>query len=225
MKFTTIIAFVFFTFMLYSSGYTQDTLRKPLGNKNEIGLDVTQFVKQILNFNGSESNSSNLYLLSYKRLLLKKNAIRFGIGGYSETVKDTGGFNSMKNYSDQSTYLDMRLGFERQNRIGTRFLFYYGLDMLYGYKYSISHNMSTPAGTPDIKAKTNQLGGGAVIGICYTIYSRISISTESSVSYLFSKKETNIIYPNAVANNSMALREESTTRINSPLFINLLIKF
>lgn len=190
--------------------------------KNEVGIDVTWFIKNLVNF-GSNTGYSNNYIISYKRLLTKNHALRFGIGGNSLNRNQT---NSQTNMQDQlkikSYSFSARLGYEFRNPFGKRWLFYYGGDLLTGYSYTQQNNVhtSTSIFKSEVKSKTFTWGIGPVIGFEFALNSRLSLSTEGSLYFMHSHKKDN--YSATNASPMKTINKSSFVTIHTPLslFIN-----
>lgn len=223
MKNTMIFALIILS--SFSNLFSQDSIVNNKNYKNEIGMDMNTFVRQVLNFGSQTYVSPNTYLITYKRLIKEKNSIRFGLGGNYETQKDTGGYNSNTNQTYKNEYFNARIGFEQQNNLGKYFIYYYGLDVLGGCNYNLSHNFTTSSGTPDVISKTFSIGIGPLLGLKFKITQRIYISTESNIYYLYSKQVRDYKYKNSPDKNKKELHEDGTIKLSPPLYINLAIDF
>ncbi|PKP18682.1 MAG: hypothetical protein CVU05_13075, partial [Bacteroidetes bacterium HGW-Bacteroidetes-21] len=127
--------------------------------------------------------------------------------------------------TDKTQYFDFRLGYERHEDLGKYFQFYYGIDMLTGYNYTVSHNMSTSQGTPDAISKTIEGGGGPIFGVKFKINPRISIFTETSLYYTYSKRVIDYKFPDSPENNIKELHEAGSINLTTPFFVCLNIAF
>jgi len=225
MKHATLLL-TFFSVLSVALGQNEAINQSEL--KNEVGIDATGFIKNILTFGNSQYGSGGYspgnYLLSYKRISHNQ-AIRIGLGGSYSLRTDTGGYNSTTNITDKGKRLDLRLGYEFRNGFGKRWLFYYGVDMLGGYTYGVSHSLSTSEGTPDAQSKIYRIGGGPMMGLEFFLNSRLSLSTEGSIYYVYSKEKMDYIFKDNPSANVNALYVRESVNIGYPLIIFIKYKF
>jgi len=191
--------------------------------KNEIGIDATSFIKNILDFSQNGNYYVNTYLVSYKRFF-NKTAFRFGLGVNYSTKQDTGGYNSNSNYKNENFSINTRYGVEFRQDFWGKWSFYYGADFIFGYSQSISHNFSSSNGTPDTKRKGFDIGGGPILGLEFYINKKLSLSTEGSLYYIYSKTDTKYEYENPEF-NKQALSETNNMNISVPISIFVKYKF
>ncbi len=204
-----------------------DTTQIDENYRNEIGMDATWFIKNIIDFGGNSyyTGYSDNSSIRYKRYVSHNKAIRFALGGTYSTRQDTGGYNSNTNYTDKAHKFNALIGFELRNRFSNKWLFYYGIDFLTGYYYSVSHNMGTSYGRPDVISNTVLFGGGPVIGFELILNDRLSLSTESSAYFTDSKQDKEYKYEDAPEHNRQSLHRYSGIGINLPLSVFVKYRF
>lgn len=191
--------------------------------KNEVGIDATYFIKNIFDFSEYGNYYDNTYLVNYKRFF-NKTVFRFGLGVNYSTKQDTGGYNSNTDYNNESFSINTRYGIELRQNFWKKWSFYYGADFIFGYSQSISHNFSSSNGTPDTKRKNFNLGGGPIMGFEFYINQRLSLSTEGSLYYIYSKTDTKYEYENPEF-NKQALSVTDNINISVPVSIFIKYKF
>ena len=225
-NFVIVIAFI--AFSVSSVAQNTDTTKQDL--KNEIGIDATYFIKNILNFGGGGfypayySYYSDNYFISYKRVF-KDKAIRFAMGGVFNIDEDIDGGSSVNNYIDKGYKISTRLGFEFRNYFSKRWMFYYGADLLGEYSYGNYYNTGPTYFQPDEISKTVVYGGGPVLGFEFRLNSRLSLSTESSAYYIYSSVDRERKYRDTPEYNSHTIRNNSSIRLAYPLSIFLKYRF
>lgn len=195
--------------------------------KNEIGIDATWFVKNILNFGGTSGYSNN-YLIQYKRFLKKNQAIRFGVGGRilkrDETMDQTAMQDQIK-YNNY--YFNARLGFEFRNTFGKRWLFYYGADLLAWYRYSSQKAIHTATSVYETEniSKSVSWGLGPVIGFEFALNSRLSLSTEGSLYFMHTHQNEKYLNKNTPQSNLENTSKNSYMSIQVPLSLYINYRF
>ena len=206
--------------------FTNGTNLFTQGNaKNELGIDVTWFIKNLVNFGGT-TGYSNDYLVSYKRLLKKNHALRFGIGGRIWNRNETMDQTNMQDQTKITSYrFKVRLGYEFRNPFGKRWLFYYGGDLLTGYYFMQQNTVhtSTSVYKSEVKSKTFTWGIGPVIGFEFALNSRLSLSTEGSLYFMYSHSKEN--YNATEASPHETTSKNSYVNIHVPLSLYINYRF
>ncbi|MBI4929475.1 MAG: hypothetical protein HY841_01845 [Bacteroidetes bacterium] len=153
--------------------------------KNETGIDMVFFLN--LMRNQWEPSNTTLFVFSYDRWLSQKNALRFtwGIGYYNiEGKQDT--FPLLKNENSNNF---LKAGFNREQRIDKRWLFYYGSDLVYAFgviKYQLGNLTSGVITTTE---KNKYYGPSPFMGIRFEVNPHISFTTETYANLFFVNKE------------------------------------
>ena len=175
-----IIVFISLIYLIISAG--AQNLDSVKIYKNEIGVDATYFIKNILDF-GSNNFTRDIYFLSYKRFF-NKFAFRFGFDmSYSNYKYDHNNYNKNQNYFALRT----RYGLEHRSNFSDKWTFYYGADFILHYYNSKSYESSTSVTT---KSKGLKIGFGPIFGIEFNINKRLSLSTEGSLYGTLNVSET-----------------------------------
>lgn len=176
--------------LVLACSYGQDTLKSNLTQTpekkhlNELGLDMTPFIKFYLNF--SDNNSfyyQPKYMLTYRRYF-KKGNLRSAIGGnyfYSETPSPFNGDSlKIKYYNKQSGFV-VRIGYEFFQDLSKRWQVYYGADLTTSYSYQKIDATNWNDGYANGQESTTAgFGLAPVLGIRFKMSKRICLITESS---------------------------------------------
>jgi hypothetical protein len=194
-----------FTFVL-AQGHAQDTLRSlaaptpgPAKNHpNELGLDVTPFLKFYLDFsyNGGY-NYQPSYMLTYRRYF-KKSSFRAAIGGnyiYSESPSPFNGDSlKIRNYNRSSAFV-FRVGYEFFQELSRRWQVYYGADL--ATEYSHQRNDALISGGGYFHGQENAVKGigiAPLLGIRFRLTPRMSLITESRFLVQYSETTSQRYY-------------------------------
>lgn len=177
MKIIPLFAIVFVSFTVVS----QDNFETD--NKNELGLDVTGFIRFFTQFQQSNDFAYNpTYYLTYRRYFSPGN-IRFGIGGdYDRFEVSTPLTDSLTFYNTESA-ITMRVGWEWKTELGKRWQAYYGADFRYIHSSGdIEANFFNGGYAEGIEYKARTLGLSPILGFRFRLNDRISLITEASLS-------------------------------------------
>ena len=154
----------------------------------EVGVNGSAFFKQFLNFNGRTTvDSSNItetpYYLTAK-MRFKRGYWRLGLGAALNAKSESSGKLSDTKTTRNGDY-QLRLGYEWQRAIGTKWTFYYGIDLLGRYK---DKALVADSGFDVVTLSETTWGTGAapMAGIRYQIWRNIALSTETAVRYRYS---------------------------------------
>ncbi len=152
--------------------------------KNELGLDITGFVKFFTDFNSDNNfDYEPTYYLTYRRLMGKHN-FRAGIGGEYDNLEKSSTFDSISVYQENDYSFSARIGWEWMSTLSKRWSVFYGGDLRYGYALAkdeaIFFNGGYAQGT---EQSANVFGLAPVLGIRFNINDRISLITEATFSF------------------------------------------
>jgi len=231
--------FTFVMTLLLTQVFSQDTLKSNLTQKqekkhlNELGLDMTPFIKYYLDF--SDNNTFNYqptYLLTYRRYFKKSN-FRSAIGGnylYEENPSPFS-YDSLNTiYTNKKSSFVLRVGYEFFQDLTKRWQVYYGADLITNYSFERNDAQYWNAGYSNgYESKTSGFGIAPVLGIRLKMNKRISLITESSLLLQYSKSTSyryylpeSSAYPNK-ANDPQKTNKSFGTTFNYPLSIILTI--
>ncbi|OFX36850.1 MAG: hypothetical protein A2X08_14550 [Bacteroidetes bacterium GWA2_32_17] len=189
--------FTFFLSIGILTVLAQDTTMKSKVYRNEFGIDATGFVKQFLNVNQSEFSNyySPTYYLTYRRHF-KCGNLRFAIGGAIESQDLAPAFTGDSNKYHRNSYsIDTRLGWEFSNDLSKRWQVFYGLDFRPSYSYSKNDAPYWNGGYANGSESKSQIYAVApLLGFRIKINNRLSLSTETSLSFNFSQSSSRRYY-------------------------------
>jgi hypothetical protein len=177
-----------------TSAYSQDEFETE--NKNELGLDVTGFIRFFTQFQASNDfNYQPTYYLTYRRLFENGN-IRFGIGGDYDQFENTTPLTDSLTFLNKSSALSTRIGWEWKTKLSKRWSAYYGGDFRFthssGDNEAVFFNGGYAVGN---EFTANTLGLSPILGFRFKLNDRISLLTEASLSFnylIYDQKDTSI---------------------------------
>lgn len=185
MKSNFMVVMVFFVF-IHISAFAQEDDNYP--KRSMISINATGFFSNYVNFGTTVSNTP--YLIDYRFAINNNLQIRSGLNfSASNTNNDMG--NGIRQKSDGQN-IDFRLGLLSNQKISTKWSWYYGADFVYS-DFSITSLNQTPIfvsgkpGTAQVETifSDQKFGGGPVIGIKWDVSSRISIWAESRLFFTY----------------------------------------
>jgi hypothetical protein len=215
-KITLILNCLLFTCCLFG----QDDEDKKKSFKNELGLNVTSLLADLLGNNNR--TDAGEYLLTYKRVSGNK-AFRLGLtANFSINKENSFRFNNtLTNQNFQ-----LRLGKEWRQNLSANFQYYFGGDALLGLKTEES-NATITGGTITQKDKITSLGIGPVLGFQFALLDRLLIGTEGAIYASYRNSSVNFV--NIISSSSIGIpsRESSGINVqtNLPKFLFLIVKF
>lgn len=183
----SVITFAFTLVLACSFG--QDTVKSSSTqppekkHRNELGLDMTPFIKYYLNFSDNFDYYQPGYMLTYRRYFKKSN-IRSAIGGnylYSEIPSPYNGDSLTNIFYNKQRSLVFRLGYEFFQDLSKRWQVYYGADLNATCSYQRNDAPYWNGGYANgYETTTAGYGIAPVLGIRFKMSNRISLITESS---------------------------------------------
>ncbi|MBJ7428726.1 MAG: hypothetical protein JHD28_07210 [Bacteroidia bacterium] len=197
----------------------------------QAGINVASFVKQFINFSGTNNNLiTTPYACNGKVLYrLRKNdaliGLRLGMGyTNTETESITPSFES----SSVNETFDGRIGLEYQKELNKRWVTYVGFDYISQSASNINKSNFLQTQNP-VKSTTNvntvMDGGGFVLGIQFNINKYITLSTEASYYYSDSFSKTVNTSSNQNNQQDPLYNKSKNTRLVLPNLINFNIIF
>ncbi len=199
----------------------------------QVGLNATDFAKQFIVLNSTNTASNTPYLLNTKIFYGRDvgssflYGVRAGIG-YNDIRTASKSTTSSTERVTESTTISTRCGIEIQQILTKRFVIYYGLDYIWGK--SNSETLNSASGTFGSYFKTTNgtktTGAGPVLGVQFNINKHLTIGTEMTWYYQITKggdkSESNFsgsgTPSSTITENSINNRSAS---INPPTFINV----
>jgi hypothetical protein len=180
----TVIVFAFLIGIVTHSP-CQDTLKAspPKLRINEVGLDITPFIKFYANFSGNSGDVYRpVYYLTYRHYFKKLN-IRAAAGGnyLSEETPSSYDINEGKMYLRDEKTLEFRIGVESFQTLGKRWQLFYGIDVRsIQYQYYNEAAFFNAGYAHGQEYTIDGTGMAPLLGIRFRFNDRISLLTESS---------------------------------------------
>lgn len=223
----TVLLFIFIAVIVTqaSSQITYSDTSRNSTPKTEIRLDLSFF--ESLFRNQPEASSSPTLSLTGNRFISGKTFLRVDIGfGYSDnsTQKDT--IPKMRYIVINQNY---GIGLGREIKASKRFSFYYGGEVILESAYTKTEQPSSVVSSTGIGIQTATIhntnyGAAAFMGVKIYLFSRISISTETKVDFLFDNSISNTVYDMMPAQNTRSTTKGFSTTYYPPATIYMNIR-
>ena len=152
--------------------FAQVETGKPVGKKNELGVEVTNFYGLI----NTSFVSNNPYTLTYRRHFGTW-ALRAGTGATLSTAEDR--LDGASLGKTTSMGLHFSVGYERQIWFGTRWGFYYGADLTLHRAYTGITQTAGPLQTIT-ETDTERIGFSPLAGFRCRVNKRLSLGTTAN---------------------------------------------
>jgi len=189
--------------------------------KNEIGINVTNVLGNLLSLN--PNNASSPYGMTYRKHLNNwtfRSAFNIALNNTSSNDFSSGSVFTRKL---NSLATDVRIGAEKHLILNKKFMFSYGVDLLLGYASENSEIIDFNFGgtTFENRQKTIGAGVGPILRFEYKLSDRIFFSTECSLYGYYSKTS------DALYINGFLTEDPENTNLNlkltlpQSLFINI----
>jgi hypothetical protein len=191
--------------------------------RHDIGVNFTNVLGNLLSLNPDNENSP--FGLTY-RYHFGKNSFRMGLNGFNNTESSNESLGQEFIQRDIKTSLfSGRVGMEWHKYISRKFIFSYGIDVLYLRNSEVS-NVTISGNNGEFNRsqsdeKSNGIGGGPIIRFDFKINDLFSISTESTL-YFIQQQETDVLK----SNNAPLINEKNVTEsfklvLPNALFVNI----
>ena len=227
----------------YGNSFAQNesgTPEPPGTKKNKdveqfVGVQINGLIKQVLNFNNTNSTTAlNPYLLNYS-ISSKRTGwgLRLGLGyTYSSTYNNDGISETTTKIND----LHCRLGIEKAFKLSDKWSAGVGLDLVSDMNNDNTKNTVSSGDTVTTETKDiiSNLGGGAMGWLRYHLTERILIGTEASYYFVSGTDKRTIDVTQTVnfgSGSSKSTTETSTkptittAGFSSPVVFYLIVKF
>lgn len=197
MKTKMVCIIIFMTGLISVSGQniTPDYVTKP--HNNELGIDITNLIKQFLNFNSGNFSRyyQPTYYIFYRRHFKNFN-IRFKAGGsYSYTTNDAWwATDPLRSYVFTTSEYDLSVGCEFFSEISEKWKVFYGLDFRPSYAKSYNDAQYWNGGySHGYDSKTTTYAFSPLLGMQFSPKPRLHVLTELSASYLIQKNHSKVL--------------------------------
>jgi len=167
----------------------QDTIpEKKTFNRFSVGLNITDAVSNLINV-ADNATSIDPYTFSFQ-LLRKKVIYRFGLRvKFKQDKSDLFPSNGTRDVS----FLDIqgRFGFQKNIRAFKKLDIFWGIDGVVGYENDISESITNSDKLRNIELLFSG-GLGPILGFQYHFSERFSVSTYSTLYYVYSYKNSEL---------------------------------
>ena len=190
--------------------------------KNEIGINFTNVLGNVLSLNPNNANSP--YGLTYRRHMGNKSfrsAINLLINNDKNSDFENGFF--VTRITNQMTS-QFRIGLERHIVLNKRVLFSYGFDVLGKVmtdNSSVEDNNGFGSVTFSREATTFGGGAGPMLRLEYKISDRLFISSETSLYGFYSSTTDNLSFGNQVSEQTKSSDSSLELLLPQSLFFNI----
>ncbi len=198
-----------FCVILLNVAKTQDT---STNYRHEVGTDITGLISTMF---GQGYSSSPDYNIMYK-FKIRKSAIRFNLSGnYFREYVDTDSLISF-NFQIRDKYdknFGIRLGYERRSMLTDKWELFYGLDLLYSAGKQGDETLFSTY-TRYWNSGTIKKGFAPFFGIRYCINDRVTLSTESFLSFINSTTTDRYFFDNHMGPNTESTDVKVSNNVN-----------
>jgi len=224
MKYFLVVFFAFSAVLLAAQDEGNDHF---FNYKNELGINFTNVLGNVLSLNPNNANSP--YGITYRRHGKKvsfRTSFQFDLSSNEDFSFNSSG--SFENTNLEEKLLETRIGLEWHLPLTKNFLFSYGLDALFGIrdKYSniVSFVFNNSGEVSQSFAENSETqysyGGGPMIRMLYKLSDRVSLSTESSLYFIYANVENTFTTNNVKDSNDKSIYNLKLSLPQS-LFINI----
>lgn len=196
--------------------------------KHEIGVETGTVLSQAFRLFGLVRDTQTFpispYLAFYKFQFANNQVVRLGVGGsFNKNEEQVGGFADTKTIT--KSVFDVRLGYENQIPLSTKWTLMLGADALWGKAYETREFDS--GFDKAIKIINSNLKGGAfVTSIRYNFTPKISIGSEMSLSFIVKNTdEKDEFSSNPVFNRQVRTSVNTSTRFLGPANVYMSVRF
>ncbi len=190
-------------------------------NHHEIGVDAAPLLQQFFNF-GNARFYGNGYSLMY-RYHFNKVAIRAGVGGYARSSEDV--TNDTIREINEWTRVDFRVGIERKVDFKMRWQFFYGIDFRSAFYTSTRRSEYNIANYYEDNGRVDYYGFSPLLGFRFKINDRISLTTESSFSFMYHKSRTERLDSRAPQYDRITTSKGYDTEFVPPVYLFFTFNF
>lgn len=227
--FTTLIALLANKFIFSQTIATTDISNKPY--QFQAGINVTSFVRQFVNFSGSNNNiATSPYTLSFKafKMLRNKNSqigLRLGSGYTNENFSNVNATNSNSTFDES---LDLRIGIEYQKMITKKWIAFVGFDYISQKETVNTESKFISSGTEFLSTNNRTTlmdGAGFIFGMQFNLNKFLALSTEASYYYSDSWTRNATFSSNSNNNQPPSNSKNTSTNLILPNVLNFTILF
>ncbi len=205
----------------YAAFAQTDTLTKKL--THSVGVQINGLIKQVFNFNNTNTPTGNPYLLTYS-----VNSVKNGWGGrvgFGYVYTDNASNDGTTDLKSTINQLQVRVGFEKAFKLNEKWSAGVGIDGLANVNddKTTSRVVSFDTITTITKSAIKSYGCGAMGWLRYSLTPHIQIGTEASLYYTSGKQTQSVAITRKVFTGGGGTFETSTEMKTEPTLSNALI--
>ncbi|HLO55761.1 MAG TPA: hypothetical protein VK169_15820 [Saprospiraceae bacterium] len=222
MRFLPFLLMFLFTSSIVFSQKETTSIQSFYPHKNEIGINFTNVLGNVLSLNPNNANSP--YGLTYRRHLGKKSfrsAFSLQVNNEKNSDFENGFFVTR---TINQTTSQFRVGLEKHIVLNKRVLFSYGFDILGKVMTDNSSVQDNNGfGTVTFTSKETTFGGGAgpMLRLEFKISDRLFISSESSLYGFYSRTTENLEFGNQPSEQTKSSDSNIELLLPQSLFFNI----
>lgn len=239
MKRTTLLSFLLLGGI--ATTYAQDREKQLLASlprekifQHQVGVQMNQLIRQVFNFSNVATLNNNPYLLTYTLTHAKTGiGLRLGAGYDQRSFVDDDGVSSR---DGKITDMDLRVGLEKSFDLGSGFTAGAGADFVMDKSTDDTKSLIRSVDTTKIvtKSSVNNIGGGVMAWLRYSISKKILVGTETSFYYRTGKIKQDVTIAKRDLTTPAQPWVENTTSLNNtqsegifsvPMVFYLIVKF
>lgn len=155
-------------------------------------IQANPLMRQVLNFGGGTPGVNNPFLIKYANENRKGAGLNIGIGLNLDKDHSGDEFNELETAVQDISF---RIGFDKNRRLGSRFLWTLGWDAVFEFNGNKTTNTFNNGGDDNeiiTKTSTTSFGLGPRLNFAYAITNQILVGTEASYYLLFSKEKLSV---------------------------------
>jgi hypothetical protein len=195
---------------------------------HQLSLNATSFISNYLTFNNNAIVSNTPFIVAYKNLT-NGEGLRAGLGINFVNRRENPN-NGLTSVRTNNMGLDIRIGYENQFELSRRWLFYLGIDGVYGYDLNRTVTTSVQGFPPEPKEIVSDneafnAGGGPVIGLEFKLSKRLSLNTETTAYLMYRESRRRITNPNFGSFNTNEFSATNSLNIIIPTSIFFVLHF
>lgn len=202
--------------------------------EHQVGVQMNQLIRQVFNFNNTAANNSNPFLLTYTLTHINSGiGLRLGAGYDQRSFVDDDGVSSR---DGKITDMNLRAGLEKSFNLGSGFTAGAGLDFVMAQSTDDTKSLIRSVDTTKIvtKSSVNNIGGGAMAWLRYSISKKVLVGTETSFYYRTGRIKQDVTVAKKDLTTPAQPWVETTTSLNNtqsegifsvPVVFYLIVKF
>jgi hypothetical protein len=194
---------------------TQEKEKSTATTNHYLGIVANQLLRQLFNFGGDDNSFNAPYLLQFA-INSKQNGKGVNIGLTYDRNSFTDNSNNATRKTNTRT-ISFRIGYDRKNDWGKRWIGIYGFDLLLDGNKSKTDNTPTGSGFT-IESTSKGWGFGPRVGLLFRISDKILLGTDAAY-YFHSSKDFQ-----SIPNQPQSTQKSTSFTLSLPVALFLTVK-